>query len=275
MSYDPLHTSQHFDAYGLSEWERLVRSPLEEIKLYIHNHHLRAYIPPDSRVLEIGAGPGRFTQTLHALGCRVLVTDLSEVQLELNRQKAEELGFAQTVEGWQRLDVCEMAAIASESFDAVVCYGGPFSYVFERADRAVQECTRVLKSDGVLLSSAMSLWGTVHAFFDGVLDIPVDLNREILVTGDLTPHTQPGSTHHCHMFRADEYRALHERNGLQVLRMSASNALSTGWTETLERCRADPELWEFILEMELEACAQPGCLDGGTHILTVARKKTI
>lgn len=273
MSYNPGYTAQYYDDYGLTEWERLVRSPLEEIKLHIHNHYLRTYVPTGSRVLEIGAGPGRFTQTLHTIGCRVLVTDLSDVQLALNRQKADELGFAAAVEGWRRLDVCNMAEVASETFDAVVCYGGPLSYAFERADRAVQECARVLNPGGVLLSSAMSLWGTAHAFFGGVLNIPLDLNREILRTGDLTPVTQPDSSHYCHMFRADEYRAIHERNGLQVLCMSASNTLSTGWEEKLKQYRDNPVLWEAILEMELEACAQSGYLDGGTHILVVARKE--
>jgi ubiquinone/menaquinone biosynthesis C-methylase UbiE len=222
--------------------------------------------------LEIGAGPGRFTQALHLLKCRVLVTDVSEVQLAVNQQKSHELGFATAVEGWKVLDVCEMGAIESESFDVVLCYGGPFSYVFERADRAVQECTRVLKPGGMLLSSAMSFWGTAHAFFDGVMEIPVELNREILRTGDLTAETQPGSSHYCHLFNSDEYRALHERNGLEVLCMSASNAVSTRWTEVLERCRANTALWDFVLEMELQACSQSGFLDGGTHILAVARK---
>lgn len=272
MKYDPDYTSRYYDAYGQTEWERLVRTPLEEIKLHIHNHYLQLYITPGSWVLEIGAGPGRFTQTLHTLGCRILVTDLSEVQLDLNRQKADELGFAAAVEGWQHLDVCDMAAIESEAFDAVVCYGGPFSYAFERVDRAIQECGRVLKPGGVLLSSAMSFWGTAHAFFGGVLDIPLEQNRMIVRTGDLTSETQPDSAHYCHMFRSEEYRAIHERNGFQVLQMAASNALSTGWTEALGHCRKDPALWEFILEMELEACAQSGYLDGGTHILAVARR---
>ncbi len=56
--------------------------------------------------------------------------------------------------------------------------------------------------------------------------------------------------------------------------MSASNALTTNWGEVLERCHADHALWEFVLEMELAACAQGGYLDGGTHILAVARKET-
>jgi SAM-dependent methyltransferase len=202
----------------------------------------------------------------------VLVTDLSQVQLELNRQKSQELGFAAAVEGWQQLDVCEMGAIPSKSFDAVVCYGGPLSYVFERADLAVQECRRVLRPGGLLLSSVMSLWGTVHAFFGGVVAIPLDLNRAILRSGDLTPETQPDSAHYCHLFRSDEYRTLHERNGLEVLCMSASNALSTGWTETLERYRSEPGHWDYILELEIQACATDGFVDGGTHILAVARK---
>jgi ubiquinone/menaquinone biosynthesis C-methylase UbiE len=272
MSYDPDQIAQYFDTFGLGEWERLVRSPLDEIKLHIHDHYLRSYIPPGSRVLEIGAGPGRFTQTLHSMSCRVLVADLSEVQLALNRLKADELGFAASVESWLQLDVCEMEAIESESFDAVLSYGGPFSYVFERADRAIQECIRVLKPGGVLLSSVMSLWGSVHAFFGGVLEIPLQINRVILLTGDLTAQTQSDSAHYCHLFSSEEYRVLHERNGLEVLCISASNAVSTGWAEALEHCRSDPALWEFVLELELQACATNGFLDGGTHILAVARK---
>ena len=37
MSYNSNRTADFFDNYGQSEWERLVRSPLDEIKLHIHN----------------------------------------------------------------------------------------------------------------------------------------------------------------------------------------------------------------------------------------------
>jgi SAM-dependent methyltransferase len=165
-----------------------------------------------------------------------------------------------------------MDGIPDEAFDAVVCYGGPFSYVFERAGHAMQECRRVLKPGGLLLSSVMSLWGTVHAFFGGVVDVPPDFNRQIIRTGDLTPETQTQGGHYCHLYRSDEYRLLHERSGFKVLCMSASNGLATNWGQVLDRCRADPVLWEHVLEMELAACAESGYLDGGTHILVVARK---
>jgi SAM-dependent methyltransferase len=102
------------------EWLRLVRSPLEEIKLHIHSHYLRTYLAPGMRVLEIGAGPGRFTKVLHELGCSVVVGDISSRQLEANEAKAKELGFAASVERWLKLDICDMACLESGSFDAVV-----------------------------------------------------------------------------------------------------------------------------------------------------------
>lgn len=36
--------------------------------------------------------------------------------------------------------------------------------------------------------------------------------------------------------------------------------------------RDDPEKWNELLRMELEACADDGCLGLGTHIIVVAQK---
>jgi SAM-dependent methyltransferase len=132
----------YFDDLGLGEWERLVKTPVAEVKLHIHAHYLRGHVPARGRVLEIGAGPGRFTQLLAELGCRIVVADISPVQLALNRQKADELGFAAAVEVWQLIDICDMGVLPDESFDAVVAYGGPLSYVFEQREAALGRCVR-------------------------------------------------------------------------------------------------------------------------------------
>lgn len=87
-NYDPSYVAAFYDRDPESEWLRLVRSPLEEIKLHIHEHYLRKYMTSEIRVLEIGAGPGRFTKTLHELGCSVVVGDISAKQLEANMENA-------------------------------------------------------------------------------------------------------------------------------------------------------------------------------------------
>ena len=43
------------------------------------------FVSAGDRVLEVGAGPGRFTIELATIGATIVVGDVSEVQLELNR----------------------------------------------------------------------------------------------------------------------------------------------------------------------------------------------
>jgi SAM-dependent methyltransferase len=115
----------------------------------------------------------------------------------------------------------------ASSFDCVVAYGGPFSYVLDRRDIALRECLRVLKPGGLLLLSVMSLWGTIHRFLPGVLAVPAEFNQRIISQGDITAATLPGRTSNwMHLFRASELREWLESAGLDILDMSASGCLA-------------------------------------------------
>ncbi len=273
MTYDPASISAQFDEYGEREWNRLLATPVDEISLHIHLHYLQRFIPPGARVLEIGAGAGRFTQALAGLVARVLVADLSPGQLELNRHFAAQLGFAAAVEDWQQLDITDLSAWPDGSFDCVVAYGGPFSYVLDRRDAALRECARVLRPGGRLLASVMSLWGSAHHDLPGTLDVPPEYNLRITTTGDLTAASWPDRTRgQMHLFRAGEARDWLLEHRLRVLAMSASGVLANGYAADLAPIRADPARWSELLRMELEASADPACLGLGTHLIFVAEK---
>jgi SAM-dependent methyltransferase len=159
-------------------------------------------------------------------------------------------------------------------FDTVVVYGGPFSYVLDKRDLALSECLRVLRPGGLILLSVMSLWGSAHGRLDGVLLFtPVSANQKITITGDITPVTfpeRPGGF--MHLFRANELVKWLERRRLTLLDISASGCLSLAWNEMLKEIRNEAEKWNELLRMELEACADPGCLNMGTHLIAVTRK---
>ena len=271
--YNPAWTTEYYNEYADKEWDRFVGRAANRVNLYLHTHYLQRFIERDARVLEVGAGPGRFTQVLAALGCRVVVVDISPVQLELHQKYAQELGFDGAVESRQCMDVCDLSGLPSDSFDAVLCYGGPLSYVFDRAPVALAECVRACKPQGRVLASVMSLWGTCHRYLTDVLGtIPPANNRLITDTGDLLPSNWDGVTHRCHMFRAAEFRQLAEDTSLGILAISAANCLSLTWDEELAAFHEDSAEWQEVLRMELEACAQDGCLDMGTHIILVGEK---
>ncbi|MGC1239105.1 MAG: hypothetical protein WA860_09990 [Acidimicrobiales bacterium] len=69
-----------------AEWDRLEATARGRVSYVVHRRFLSSYVAPGDVVLEVGAGPGRFTAVLAVLGARVAVADISPVQLELNAQ---------------------------------------------------------------------------------------------------------------------------------------------------------------------------------------------
>jgi 2-polyprenyl-3-methyl-5-hydroxy-6-metoxy-1,4-benzoquinol methylase len=272
MTYRPDAIAAYFDALGAGEWERFDRTLGDRVSLAQHTALLERYVRPGDRILDVGAGPGRFTEILHRQGARVVVADLSARQLELNRETARVRGFASSVEAWRQLDICDLGALDATSFDGVVAFGGPFSYVFERRDEALAQCIRVLRPGGYLALSVMSLWGTLHRHRAALRDMPRAAIRAIIATGDLTAETDPTSKHYCHMYRAAELRTFLTRPGLTLEQLSASSALATGVESEFITA---PQQLEALLDYEAAACVEPGYLDAGTHLLAAVRRDSV
>jgi len=262
----------HFDALADDEWRRLELDPSARVSLEIHRRFLARFVRPGDRVLEIGAGPGRFTIELATLGARVVVTDVSPVQLRLNEQYVTDAGCADAVEDRLLLDVRDTGELADGSFDLVLAYGGPLSYVFDDAEQALSGLLRLVVPGREVVGSVMSTLGAWRALLEAVHEEGERLGHEamdaVMRSGDLRP-TQPEG-HVCQMYRWSQVQQLVHRAGGTVVAASASNWASLGHRETVDAIAADPVRWQIFLDQEVEACAESGVLDGGTHLLFAA-----
>ncbi len=270
--YSAEWVESYYDEFAGQEWDRLVRTPAREIQLAVHANALTTFTREGDRVLEVGAGPGRFTQILAQLGATIVVTDISQVQLDLNRENATTYGFAGHVAEWRKLDICDLSFYASESFDSVVAFGGPLSYVFDRRDQAIEECKRVTKPGGFIALGVMSLWGTVHQYLEGVLGYTPEENARIIATGDLTSENAKFASHFCHLFHSGELKQFLENHDLEVTFVSASSGLSAVHASVLDAVRTDELKWKQLVAMEIQACQTTGYLDAGTHLIAVGHK---
>ncbi len=255
-----------------ADWEQLGESIAQEIKLQVHAHYLRENLTGSERVLEVGAGRGRFTGELARRCERVVVADISPVKLALNRRNAESLGYASKIESWVECDVVDLKCFDDQSFDAVVCYGGPLSYVTDRRDRALRELLRVARSGGLLFLSVMSLWGEIHSHFADLRTTNPRLLRDIVESGDIGPESVAVAKAFYHAFRSEEFVAFLEGAGAKIEMLSASDCITSTWEGLLGMWRENGRRWQALLDVELMACQQPGCLDMGSRLIAVARK---
>lgn len=273
---DPVdRVRRYFDTLAEGEWDRLHANPAGRASLEIHRRFLARFVPPGGRVLEVGAGPGRFTIELARLGARVVVTDVSPVQLALNARYVAAAGAQHAVEEREVLDLRDTRRYPEGAFDAVVAYGGPLSYLFEAEADALSGLFRVTRRGGAVVASVMSLVGVWRHLLPEVLatfeENGQDALRALWETGDTRPIITDGS-HVCRMFRFSGVIDLVRAAGGRLVAASASNWASLGDPRTVAAFASDTERWAEFLDFEEQACAEPGAVDGGTHLLFAATR---
>jgi ubiquinone/menaquinone biosynthesis C-methylase UbiE len=267
-AYDPRRAAAFYDEYGEREWTRFEDGRTPAPSLDVHIEHLRRFVEADTRVLDVGAGPGRFTIELARLGAEVIVADVSQRQLELNRERVLAAGVEERIVERVVADVVDLSRWPDATFDSVVCFGGPLSYVLDRAEEGVAELVRVTKPAGYVLISVMSLVGTVVHFLPMLLDLVrrdgVEKNEEIIRTG-LLPEGDDYGHLPMKLFRWSEIETLLSRHGT-IVAASAAGLLPAQQPE-------EPDLREFLSLAERELATEPGALASGQHILAVVQRK--
>lgn len=259
LPYDPDHTAAFYDGYGDRESTRWEKDARTRFEFEVYRTHVRRRVREGDRVLDAGCGPGTFSRVAIEAGASVTCLDISPVQLETCRARTP------GAEAYILGSVTDLGMLDDDTFDVTLALGGPLSYCLDRAGDAVRELRRVTRPGGRIGVSVMSLWGTVHRFLPGVLPYPVEVNRSIFETGDLPRGVNDG--HECHLFRAEELRALLEEAGLDEVELHSS-----GWlvpNGEVELPVPGTEAWDLLLRTELDASAEtPGA---GTHIIAWAR----
>ena len=150
--------SGFYDQYD--EDGRLERTRHGQLEYAITMSYIHRYADKHSRVLEVGAGTGRYSIALAKEGMKVTAVELVESNLAVLRENSRGIENIESYQG----DATDLGRFADNSFDVTLLFG-PMYHLYEsdEVNRAIDEAIRVTKPGGVILFAFISVYAIMYA----------------------------------------------------------------------------------------------------------------
>lgn len=256
------------------EWKRLKQDAYHQLEFIVTNHFLEKYLPKKGLVLDAGGGPGRYTIELAKKGYDVILLDLVKKMLEIAKKQIKKERVQRKVKRMVEGSVTDLSTFIDETFDAVLCLGGPLSHLLssEQRETAAKELVRVAKKDAPLFVSVIGRFGLLKTILK---EIPEEMKycKHHLEVGDYIPGVQGKGFTAAHWFTPEELQGLFEKQNVETLDLAALEGLSSHLEEATNRLYEDKEKWNMWVDILIKTCNQPSIVGTAEHILYIGRKR--
>lgn len=267
-------TKKVYSASVHGEWKRLIQDPFHELEFITTFSFLKKYLPKNGLILDAGGGPGRYTIELAKLGYNVILLDLVSEHLKLAKKQIRKEKVVGKVKEITEGSITDLSKFTDNSFDAVLCLGGPLSHVYPEAERqkAVSELVRVAKIDMPVFVSVMSKYGVMLA-------TPAGWPQEVSFKKHYQNLVQNGEDYkwrgngYCHYFTSSELEKMFLKENVEVISKVGLEGLNVNDKITNRFAKKFPEAWKNWLEIHSQICTEQFVVDASGHMMIIVRKK--
>lgn len=140
------------DFYQNYDEEARLASRCGKVEYITTMHYIQRFLKPGVRILELGAGTGRYSHALARQGYSVDAVELVEHNIQQFRQNTLE-GEPVTI---RQSDATDLTWLEDNIYDLTLILG-PMYHLFDPEDqrKALQEAVRVTRPGGVLLAALL------------------------------------------------------------------------------------------------------------------------
>ncbi len=224
---------------------------------YIHD-----FIPQGKtvKILDVGAGTGRYAVALAAEGHEVTAVEPVKHNLEILEGKHS------GVRCWPG-EARNLSFLPDAAFDLTLLFG-PLYHLHTREDmlRAFAEAMRVTKKGGVIFAAYIMNEYSVLTYCFKQRHI-----REVLAAGKLSAdyHTVAGEDELYTYLRLEDIDSLREEAGLERIKIIAADGAADYLRRELNAL--DEEEFAAFLSYHLATCERPELLGASSHLIDILR----
>lgn len=225
--------------------------------------YIQKYISEDSRIIEIGAGTGRYSIALAEMGYDVTAVELVSHNIEIMKSKVKAHHNIKIYEG----NACDLSNFKSNDFDIVLLLG-PMYHLFNDKDKhkALSEAIRIAKTNGIIFVSYCNNDTSVYKFFytNRILSF---IEKE-LIKEDY--HTVSSEKEIFELYRKSDIDNLMKEYDVTRLHYIGVDMLSYLYDDRLDNLN-DREFDEYMKFLS-NLCEREDCVGLSIHMLDIFRK---
>lgn len=227
--------------------------------------YIEKYLTPDAKIIEIGAGTGRYSVKFADMGYDVTAVELVPHNIEIMKKKVKPHHRIQIYEG----NACDMSVFESDKYDIVLLLG-PMYHLFTDEDKhkAISEAIRLAKKGGVIFAAYCNNDTAMYKMFykRRILDY---IDKEGLIRDDYHAVSSPNKVFE--LYRKSDIDSLMKNYNVTRLHFVGVDMLSYLHDRTLDSLN-DREFEEYMKFLSC-ICEREDSVGLSIHMLDIFRKE--
>ena len=232
-----------------------------QVEFITNMKYIHKYLKKGDKILDIGAGTGKYSLSLDKEGYEVTAVELVKRNIQIINKKNPHL---KTILG----NALDLSMIKDNTYDIVLLFG-PMYHLKKRSDqiKALAEAKRVTKKEGIILVSyCMNDYAVItHGFIEGNIQENIK-NQQINKNFKILENGNPLYDY----VRIEDINEINKTTKLKRIQIVSSDGMTNYIRGTINKM--DEETFKLYLKYHLSTCERKDFLGVSTHLLDILKK---
>ena len=229
--------------------------------------YIEKYLKENDRILEIGAGTGRYSHALAQKGYRVDAVELIEHNIDIFKSRTTDGEKISVTRG----NALDLSAFDDCTYDITLLLGPMYHlYSVQEQKRALSEAIRVTRPEGIVFAAYCSNDATIVLFCFGRGMLKSEHYKALVDPETFKASSTPEELFE--LYRKEDIDSLMADFPVDRLHYVGTDMATNYMREVVDSI--DDELYELFLKYHFCICERQDMVGVSHHILDVFRKKS-
>ncbi len=230
-------------------------------------HYIEKYVKPGARILEIGAGTGRYSHALARQGYTVDAVELVEHNIDIFKKNTQPDENITIVQG----NALDLSAFSDNQYDITLLLG-PLYHLYTTTDKqqALSEAIRVTKSSGIIFAAYVISDGCLldEGFNRGNINVHEYIKNGLLDSETFAAISEPKDLFE--LVRKENIDEIMSSFSTTRLHYVASDGLALFMREAISNM--DNDTFNLFLKYHFATCERTDLVGVTSHAIDIFRK---